>query len=344
MKKPLLGLLGLALLGSSTAARAEDEEAAPDASPREAAPAATPPPTPKPGPPANDDPPKPRVPTANVSFVWVPWGMNYIRAAIGLTATYKAPLVQRQGILWDTTNVTVGVRNFFGFVNNTAGAFVEVTPIAFFKLHVYAGYDRLFIGSFNGGMRVLTPAGRQRLAEGRVERGNLDAVDWSDNDVARNNRLIFEAPHGADGMRLRIIPTLQGKVGPVGIQYNFMADFNFYRAEGDGPDDIYHDTFTFTLRKLRDKGFQHELNVALTVPNIPDEIIAGLTGRYYHVPSTELHNLFAGALFFVRPRWRLAGERISFFGGGQVGTNLIDPMYQYAFSWVSFVGVDCKLF
>jgi hypothetical protein len=340
MKKLIVGLFGIALLASSSAARADEEDAASANPTREAAPIATP----KPAPPAKEEPPKPRVSTASLNFFWVPYGMNYIRAGFGIGATYKAPLVQRRGILWDTTNVTVGVRNQYGFVNNTAGAFVEVTPIAFFKLNVYAGYDRLITGSFKGGLRVLTPLGRQRLAEGRVERGNLDAVDWSDNATGKDNRAIFSAPSSADGLRLRVAPTLQGRVGPVGIQYNFVADWNFYRAEGRSADDIYHDSFTFTLRKLRDRGFSHEGVVAVTVPGIPDEILAGVNARYAHVPSTELDSLYVGALFFIRPRWRFVGERLSLFASAQVGTNLIDPMYQYAVSWVLAAGVDFTLF
>lgn len=340
MKKPLLGLLGLALFGLGAPARAQDGAGAEETSSPEGAPAGTP----KPAPPPKEEPPKPRVPTAGLNFVWVPYGMNYVRAAIALGATYKVPLVQRPGILWETTNVTFGVRNQFAFVNNTAGAYVEVTPIAFFKLQVYAGYDILFPGYFNGGFRVLTPLARQRLAEGRIERGNLDALDWSDTNAAKDNRAIFEQPAFGDGMRLRVLPTLQGKVGPVGIQYNFTADWNFYRTAGRKPDDLFNDTFTMTIKKLHDLGFGHELNVVYTVPGIPDEVLLGVTGRYYHVPSTHLDSLAVAGLFFVRPRWRLADNRLSFFGAGQVGTNLIDPMYQYAFSWVLAVGADFQLF
>ncbi|UQA58847.1 hypothetical protein [Polyangium aurulentum] len=340
MKKLLSSLLGFTLLASSGAARADDEDAGSAETPREAAPAATP----KLAPPAKEEPPKRRVPTASLNFFWVPYGMNYVRAAIGLGATYKAPLVQRPGILWDTTNVTVGIRNQFGFVNNTAGAFVEVTPIAFFKLHVYAGYDVLFPGYFNGGLRILTPLARQRLAEGRIERGNRDALDWSDTNEAKDNRAIFEPPRLGGGLRVRAVPTLQGKIGPVGIQYNFTADFNFYRIDGSAQDDLFHDTFTFTVKKMRDVGFGHDVTVAYSVPDIPDEILAGVTGRYYYVPSTDIDNLALNALFFIRPRWRFFDERLSVFGAAQVGTNLIDPIYQYAFSWVLVVGADFKLF
>jgi hypothetical protein len=276
-------------------------------------------------------------------LTWVPFGVAYVRAGAGLAATYRAPLIRRQGVLWETTNVTVGVRDFYGFVNNSLAAWVEVTPIAFFKLQVFGAYDSLIVDPFSGGVRVLTDLGAQRLAEGRVKRGDPQAVDWSDDQGAKDNELIFRKPRSGDGLRLKILPTLQGKVGPIAIQYNFTADFNFYRAGDHGAEAIFHDNFTFTLRKMHDVGFIHEGIIAYTGSG-PDELLAGVTARYYRVSGTGLDSLFTGALAFVRPRWRFAGERLSLWGAAQAGTNPIDPMYQYALAWLLATGVDLKVF
>jgi hypothetical protein len=76
-------------------------------------------------------PPAPRQSTVNLSLVFVPWGMHYTRSAWGATIAYQVPLVKKNGVLWDSTNITVGVRDLYGYVNNTFGPFIEITPLLF---------------------------------------------------------------------------------------------------------------------------------------------------------------------------------------------------------------------
>lgn len=283
---------------------------------------------------------KPRVAHGDLGLVLVPWGMAYTRAGAGLNFSYKIPLIQQPGILWDSTNITFGASDFYGFVNNSAAAFVEITPIAFFKLQVSAGYDLFIVDPFSGGVRVLTDLGRQRLAEGRMGRGTPGALDWAEG---QDDRSLFEAPIGGDGLRLKVAPTLQAKFGPVGIQYNYTADFNFYRAGSHGPDAIINDTFTQTLQKMRDLLHVHELTVAVDVPGVGKEMLAGVTTKYYQVAGTGLNNLNINALLFYRPGVEWFGPGTSPWAAAQVGTHLIDPMYQYDFSWVVVLGLDWKL-
>jgi hypothetical protein len=330
MKKLLFGCCALSFLAVSSAALAVEKPPATPQSP--AAPETA-------GAPPGPTDVRPRAPSAELGFVLVAWGMAYTRSALGLNARYEAPLVGRPGVLWNTTNVAFGVRNLYGYVNNTLSAFVEVTPIAFFKLQLSAAYDSLIIHPASGGARVLTPLGEQKLKDGDVKRGDADAIDWVDG---KDNRKNFFAPVSADGLRLRIQPTLQAKAGPLGLQYNFTADFNFYRAANYNGDAIVSDTFTFTLRKLRDFGHVHELVAAAEIPGIRDELRVGAVGKYYHVAGTGLDNLSLNALVFYRPRWSVLGERVSPWVAAQAGTNLIDPMHQYDFSWVLVLGVDLR--
>jgi hypothetical protein len=287
--------------------------------------------------------PPPRQSSVDVSLVWVPWGMHYTRSAFGATAAYKVPLVKKNGILWDSTNITIGVRDLYGYVNNTLGPFVEVTPIAFFKLRVEAAYDNFIYSPFNGGLRVLTPLGHQRLAAGKVERGNTEAVDWSGDDGV-NNTANYESPINIGGTRLRIMPTLQGKAGPLVFQYNFMADFNYYRAPKASYYNVFHDTFTFTLRKLQDVSQTHELVLGYAVPvQAPGELLLGVTGRYNRVMGTGLDQFSLVGFAFARLPRKIMKQRVSPFAAVQAGTLLIDPMWQYAFSWVTVLGADITL-
>lgn len=287
--------------------------------------------------------PPPRQASTDLSLVWVPWGMHYTRAGWGATFTHRVPLVRKNGILWDSTNIAVGVRDFYGYVNNTFGPFLEITPIAFFKFRVEAGYDYFIHSPFNGGMRVLTPLGEQRLAAGQFERDNKSALDWT-NNAGMDNRANFTAPINIGGTRLRLMPTLQGKVGAFVFQYNFTADFNFYHAPGATNKNVYHDSFTFTLRKLQDISQTHELLLAYSVPmQTPGELLIGLSTRYNRVQGTGLDQLAMMGLVFARfPRKILKGK-VSPFAAVQAGTLLVDPLWQYAFSWLTVVGADINL-
>lgn len=285
----------------------------------------------------------PRQSSLDLSLVWVPWGMHYTRSAWGATIAYKEPLVRKNGVLWDSTNITVGFRDLYGYVNNTFGPFIEITPIAFFKFRVEGAYDYFIYAPFNGGLRVLTPLGHQRLAAGQVERGNTNAVDWSGDDGV-NNDDNYKPTINIGGGRLRIMPTLQGKAGPIVFQYNFMADFNFYRAPGASYNDVFHDTFTFTLRKLHDVSQTHELVVGYAFPiRSPGELLLGVSARYNRVMGTGLDQLSLVALAFGRLPRRFLRDKVSPFAAVQAGTLLIDPMWQYAFSWVTVVGADITL-
>ena len=341
MIKLLSGLSTLSLLFTTTALLADEAKPADD-------PQATPQATPKDAKADQDakaDPPKPRPTTVDLSLFWVPWGMHYTRAALGASLAYKTPLVRKPGILWDTTNVSAGVRNLYGFVNNSLTAFVEITPIAVFKLNVQAAYDVLIVNPFNGGLRTLTPAGAQRLKDGDIERESATSIDWVTEKGGLDNFSNFRTPIGANGMRLRVLPTLQGKVGPIAVQYNFGADWNLYSTPGLGNDTIYHDTFTFTLRKLHDFSHAHELVVAYNAPiKAPGELLLGVTTRYQHVVGTGLSQLTMNALLFARYPKKIWGNRVSPFAAANVGTNLIDPMWQYAFSWVLVLGADFNLY
>lgn len=285
----------------------------------------------------------PREASTDLSLFWVPWGMHYTRSAWGGSLAYKVPLVKKNGIFWDSTNITIGVRDLYGYVNNTFGPFVEITPIAFFKFRVEAAYDYFIYAPFNGGLRVLTPLGHSRLAQGQVERGNTSSLDWSGDDGV-NNTANYQSPINIGGTRLRIMPTLQGKAGPVVFQYNFMADFNFYRAPGAGYNDVFHDTFTFTLRKLQDVSQTHELVLAYSAPvKLPGELLMGVNVRYNRVSGTGLDQLSMVGFAFARLPRRIIRDKVSPFAAVQAGTLLIDPMWQYAFSWVTLVGADINL-
>ena len=287
-----------------------------------------------------------REPSAELRFLFVPYGGSYQRSAVGITAVYQIPLIQKPGALWETTNVTVGLNDLYSYVNNSVGGFVEITPIAVLALRVSATYDRVIIDPFTGGIRVLTAMGRQLLDDEQFERGNENAIDWVDG---RENSNVFLDPSGGGGLRLKIQPTLQAKVGPVAIQYKFTADFNYYSASDFDESDIFYDSLTFTLRELHDRSFLHELLVAYTTERergqrLPGEILAGVRGSYQTVSGTGLDNLAVNAVLLYRPKWEFFGDKWKPFFAVQLGTHLSDPMHEGDFAWLLVSGMNRRLF
>jgi hypothetical protein len=123
-----------------------------------------------------------------------------------------------------------------------------------------------------------------------------------------------------------------------------MADFNLYSAPGASYKSVFHDTFTFTLRKLHDVSQTHELLVAYSVPTkAPGELLLGVSARYNRVFGTGLDQLSLVGVAFARLPRKIIREKVSPFAAVQAGTLLIDPMWQYAFSWVTVVGADINL-
>ncbi|MEM9493447.1 MAG: hypothetical protein AAGC55_30140, partial [Myxococcota bacterium] len=67
---------------------------------------------------------KARAPRTELALLWVPWGMNYTSAALGVELRHKRPLIAKSGVLWDSTNITFGVRELYTYVHTSQGAFV----------------------------------------------------------------------------------------------------------------------------------------------------------------------------------------------------------------------------
>jgi len=321
MKNFLLGLASLTLLASTTVVHA-DEPKSKDTEVK----------------------PNERPSTADLNLFWVPWGMHYTRAAWGMQLGYKIPLVQKPGVLWETTYFAAGVRDVYGYVNNSSQVWAELVPIAVFKVRAEGAYDVFIPPPFNGGMRLLTANGTSLLEQGKLQNGSKDQIDWV-HDESLGNRAIFQAPITSGGFRFRLMPTLQGKLGPISFQYNFTADWNWYHAPLAPSDAIYQDNFTFTLRRLHDFDHAHELLVAYNFPvKAPAEVLVGVSARYHKTLGTGLDQLSLNSLFFLRWPKKFWGERMSPFAGGNVGTHLIDPMWRYAFSWILVVGADFNLY
>lgn len=282
-----------------------------------------------------------RVSRVDATAFVVPWGMAYTRCALGGGLSWVAPLSQDPGDLWNSTAVRIGVRDLYGWVNNETAAFVEVTPIAVFKLRAELGWNSFIKPPANGGFRLLTPVGRQLLDQGRVARKDEEALDWS-RDEGLDDRRHFTAPEWAQGVRARVMPTLQGKVGPVVAAYTFMLDYADFRGPGRSADDVYHDSFNFTLRKVRDVALVHDAFVGFQWDGARDRVIVGGNFRHQRVLGTGLDSVGLFGVAIVQRDPMLVSHAFSPFALAQIGSYVRDPMHQGDVSWVLVVGADFR--
>ena len=280
-----------------------------------------------------------RSPSTDANFIAVPYGVHYRIIFVGAGLSHSVPLSTRPGRFWDGTNVTYGLNDYYGLINNSLGGFAEVTPIAFFKLRIYAAWDTLFGAGIGDALRVLSETGRARLSQGHVAPDDPASVGWEDDYDPRDN---YRPNVFGQGLRAKVTPTLQAKIGPIGCQYNFTADWNFYSGGGFGANDVFHDTFTFTLRKMRDFGEVHEAFLVSDVP-VPGNLVVGGTMKYYRVSGTRLESFSLAAVARYAFSDDKSQNRFKPWMAVMAGTLLIDPMYRHEATFVLALGADVRL-
>ena len=271
----------------------------------------------------------------------VPWGMAYTRCAVGGNAAWVAPLSQDPGVLWSNTELRLGVRDVYGWVNDEFAAFAEVTPIAFFKLRAEASWNAFIKPPVNGGLRLLTAEGRALLDAGRIARKDPEALDWS-RDEGLDDRRHFGGPMNAMGFRARLMPTLQAQLGPIVGVYTFTLDYADFRGPGRTVDDVYHDSFGFTLRRIRDFTLLHEGFVGYQWLGARDQVVVGAQLRWLRVPSTGLESVGVFGVIVAQRDDRVTRKAFSPFALAQVGSFVRDPMHRGDLSWVLVVGADFR--
>jgi hypothetical protein len=76
--------------------------------------------------------------------------INPLGLQLGTKLYYRAPLVEKEGILWESTKVDIGLKNDISPAFDFIGAFIDIEPIAVFDLALTAQlagyYDELGFG------------------------------------------------------------------------------------------------------------------------------------------------------------------------------------------------------
>ncbi|WP_455381530.1 hypothetical protein [Salinispira pacifica] len=223
---------------------------------------------------------------------------------------YRIPLIDKPGILWESTRIEIGVQNNLSPAYDFAGAFINIEPIAIFNLTLTAQaagyYTALGFGLF--------PVGGYGAG---YDSGALDSV----------------TPLNRFGYLLSAAPTVKAAVGPIlfldtGTLTYFSAPTDtgyFYEIAGDT---ILADSDT-------------ELsNQAYLLTTILPGLLAGMNDSLLYVPGSGYlsHRICAAGVYSTD-----IGEHFSLYGALFAGTFLADRYYQYSLYLAGQVGITLRL-
>ncbi|WP_028974360.1 hypothetical protein [Spirochaeta cellobiosiphila] len=268
------------------------------------------------------------------------YGDNYEMAGVDATFDHTWPLFQKPGILWDKTNIKLGIKETYGFVVNSFNVFAEITPIAFFTIRATGGYDHYFWTSqFKGGLRPLTDSALTAWNTKYKNESSLTKnFDWTDSDFLYDNTTHKDG----GGWTYEMAPSLQGQMGSIAVQYTF--SYKYYDYSEAGKEWMFN-YMENKIMKSRDSIIYNDAKVAYTFTetSLENEILAGLD---YHstIPlSSDMNTHSLYAFLYAEPHQLKRGLQQPFFGA-QLGTHIIDPApsIEGSLSWSIFIGTSLK--
>ena len=225
-------------------------------------------------------------------------------------AYYRFPLIDKEGILWESTKIDIGLQNNLSPAYDMLGAYIDIEPIAIFDLALTAQaigfYDVLGFGFYS-------------LA-------GYDA-GFSDDSLASlpaKNTL---------GYTLSATPTFKIAFGPIALADSFsLAYFSVDDASG------------YFLERINNcvlaKQDVELTNNAYLLATIVPGVLAGLNDFLLVVPRSGYlsHRIVAMGIYTTK-----FTPRLSFNAVLQVGTFLADAYYQYTLYIGGQVGISVSL-
>jgi hypothetical protein len=222
---------------------------------------------------------------------------------------YRLPLVPKDGTLWESTKLEVGIHNGWTPADNILAAGVSIEPIAFLSLACEAGSYEMFSGLGYGCYRFAS------------------ATDPYGPQTQK-----FLKPTNAHGYRLSVAPTLKAKFGRI-IILNTTA-LNGQAVNGTG---YFLEVRSYLLHRTRDFD---AVNDAYVLGECSPWLLAGATYHYVYVNGTSFRSQRLSAMAIVKPKVR--GLR-STFAALNAGEYLQDPLFNHTCFLGCMVGIDVRL-
>jgi hypothetical protein len=222
---------------------------------------------------------------------------------------YKAPVVRKAGMLWESTNIQAGMQNEWTPADNVASARFSIEPIAFFDVVCKAGVYNLYNLLGYGCFRLDSP----KVAYGPDAQRNLK----------RDN---------ARGYWISIAPTLKAKVWRL-IVLN-TATLDWLGINGSG---YFLEVRSYLPHRTNDFDI---INEAYLLAECSPWLMAGATYRYAYVTGTALRSQRLCAIAIVKPTYPALK---STYAAVTAGIYPQDPLFNHTFFVGCLVGADFRL-
>jgi hypothetical protein len=223
--------------------------------------------------------------------------INPLGLQLGSKLFYRVPLIKREGILWESTKVDVGLKNNLSPAFDLIGAFVDIEPIALFDLALSAQFAGYF-SALGFGFRDLPGY------DASFDTSALDAIPGKN----------------AAGYLLSAAPTLKFALGS--FVFSNTLHLNYFKVEG-GLGYFYEAIGNCVLSESGLELF----NDAYALYKLDSRIMLGLNYSVLGVPASGYRSQ---ALQAVGVYTGKLGERLSLYAALTAGTYLEDRYLQYA--------------
>jgi hypothetical protein len=223
---------------------------------------------------------------------------NALGAQLGTKLFYRIPLVKKEGILWESTKVDVGIMNDLSPAYDFPGAFIDIEPIAVFDLELKA----LFTGYYSA------------LGFGFHE------IAGYGSDFSQSAQAALPSK-STTGYFLTAAPTLKFALGHFAFSDTLHIDY--FNVDG-GSGYFYEAIANCPLAKS-----DFELNNdAYALYKVSPTIYAGLNDSILLVPASGYRSQILQAVgAFAKP----LSDKLSFYAALTAGIYLEDRYLKYAF-------------
>lgn len=223
---------------------------------------------------------------------------------------YRVPLLQMDGILWESTKVEIGVKNYMSPAYDTLGVSLDIEPIAVF--------DISFFASFYCGYKAL----------------GFGFVDLPDYNAPFSGAAFDAIPQRDNtGIWIHAAPRFKIELGPVIFANTFTV--TYVKMNGAG---YFYERYINAVLKFEDYSFQNDTYAFYKINNA---FMAGVNHWYLYVPNSGYVSQRIAGVGVYSTKF---GDNLEFYGVFMLGTFLRDRYYQYTLLYTAIqAGITLKL-
>lgn len=209
---------------------------------------------------------------------------------------YRVPLIDKEGILWESTRIDAGILNNLSPAYDMAGVFLTIEPIAIFNITLTAQAAGYYSALGFGFLDLAGPASG-------FDSPSLQAL----------------SPKNASGYVLSAAPTLKVAVGPIALLNTFSAMY----FNVDGGNGYFFERINNCVLGKSDTEL---INQAYFMYTILPGLLAGVNDWLLYIPSSGYisHRVAALGVYSTK-----VGPRLSLYSALSLGTFLADRYFQY---------------